>query len=167
MPGFGGELDIIQSLTSITDTYVFSPTVVNQARFGFSRLRVTSVPIEPFTSNQFGITNPIGNLFPGLPTIVLPGLFTLGSSSFADQSSRINAWTVSDTVSIVAGNHRLRIGGEYRRSQVNFYFNAFSRGFLQFSPTTLNPFSAFTNFLTGQRHLHRRLGRLRPRAPHE
>ncbi len=149
LPGFGGELDIIQSLTSITDTYVFSPTVVNQARFGFSRLRVTSVPIEPFTSNQFGITNPIGNLFPGLPTIVLPGLFTLGSSSFADQSSRINAWTVSDTVSIVAGNHRLRIGGEYRRSQVNFYFNAFSRGFLQFSPTTLNPFSAFTNFLTG------------------
>jgi hypothetical protein len=149
LPGFGGELDIIQNLTSLTDTYVFSPSVVNQARFGFSRLRVTSTPIEPFTANQFGISNPIGNLFPGLPTIVLPGLFTLGSSSFADQSSRINAWTFNDTLSVVAGNHRLRIGGEYRHSQVNFYFNAFSRGFLQFSPTTANPFSAFTNFLTG------------------
>ncbi|MBD0370101.1 MAG: TonB-dependent receptor [Pyrinomonadaceae bacterium] len=149
LPGFGGNLDIIQSLASLTDTYVFSPNVVNQARFGFSRLRVTSVPVEPFTGAQFGITNPIGNLFPGLPTIVLPGLFTLGSSSFADQSSRINAWSVNDTLSIVAGNHRLRVGGEYRYSQVNFYFNAFSRGFLQFSPTTLNPFSAFTNFLTG------------------
>lgn len=149
LPGFGGNLDIIQSLTSLTDTYVFSPTVVNQARFGFSRLRVTSVPVEPFTANQFGINNPIGNLFPGLPTVVLPGLFTLGSSSFADQSSRINAWTLNDTLSIVAGNHRLRIGGEYRYSQVNFYFNAFSRGFLQFSPTTANPFSSFTNFLTG------------------
>jgi hypothetical protein len=149
LPGFGGELDIIQSLTSLTDTYVFSPSVVNQARFGFSRLRVTSVPVEPFTGAQFSINNPIGNLFPGLPTIVLPGLFTLGSSSFADQSSRINAWTLNDTLSIVAGNHRLRVGGEYRYSQVNFYFNAFSRGFLQFSPTTANPFSAFTNFLTG------------------
>jgi outer membrane receptor protein involved in Fe transport len=149
LPGFGGNLDIIQSLFSLTDTYVFSPNVVNQARFGFSRLRVTSTPIEPFTGAQFGISNPIGNLFPGLPTIVLPGLFTLGSSSFADQSSRINAWSANDTLSIVAGNHRLRIGGEYRHSQVNFYFNAFSRGFLQFSPTTLNPFSAFTNFLTG------------------
>lgn len=149
LPGFGGNLDIIQSLTSLTDTYIFSPNVVNQARLGFSRLRVTSTPIEPFTSNQFGIANPIGNLFPGLPTIVLPGLFTLGSSSFADQSSRINAWTFNDTLSIVAGNHRLRLGGEYRYSQVNFYFNAFSRGFLQFSPTTANPFSAFTNFLTG------------------
>jgi hypothetical protein len=149
LPGFGGNLDIIQSLTSLTDTYVFSPNVVNQARLGFSRLRVTSTPVEPFTAGQFGITNPIGNLFPGLPTIVLPGLFTLGSSSFADQSSRINAWTFNDTISIVAGNHRLRIGGEFRRSQVNFYFNAFSRGFLQFSPTTANPFSAFTNFLTG------------------
>jgi hypothetical protein len=149
LPGFGGELDIIQSLASLTDTYVFSPNVVNQARFGFSRLRVTSTPVEPFTGAEFGISNPIGNLFPGLPTIVLPGLFTLGSSSFADQSSRINAWTLNDTLSIVAGNHRLRVGGEYRHSQVNFYFNAFSRGFLQFSPTTANPFSAFTNFLTG------------------
>jgi hypothetical protein len=149
LPGFGGNLDIIQTLTSLTDTYVFSANVVNQARFGFSRLRVTSTPVEPFTGAQFGINNPIGNLFPGLPTIVLPGLFTLGSSSFADQSSRINAWSMNDTLSIVAGNHRLRVGGEYRYSQVNFYFNAFSRGFLQFSPTTANPFSAFTNFLTG------------------
>src|SRR5256885_5208359 len=43
LPGTGGSLDIIQDLNSITDTYVFSPNVVNQARFGFSRLRVTSV----------------------------------------------------------------------------------------------------------------------------
>ncbi|HEY0384939.1 MAG TPA: TonB-dependent receptor, partial [Pyrinomonadaceae bacterium] len=141
LPGFGGTLDIIQTLSSITDNYVFSPNVVNQARFGFSRLRVTSAPVEPFTAQQFGITSPLASLFPGLPTISVTGLFTLGSSPFADQSSRINAFTYSDTLSIVKGNHRLRIGGEYRRSQVNFYFNAFSRGQLIFSN--------FTNFLLG------------------
>jgi hypothetical protein len=142
LPGTGGTLHIIQSLNSLTDTYVFNSNIVNQARFGFSRLRVTSLPVEPFTAQQFGISNPIGNLFPGMPTITVTGLFTLGSSPFADQSSRINAYTVSDTVSIVAGNHRIRTGGEYRRSQVNFYFNAFSRGQLIF-PT-------FANFLLGQ-----------------
>src|SRR5215217_7412911 len=141
LPGTGGSLDIIQDLNSITDTYVVSPNVVNQARFGFSRLRVTSVAEEPFTAEQFGINTPLKNLFPGMPTLTVTGLFTLGSSPFADQSSRINAFTYGDTLSVVAGNHRLRFGGEYRRSQVNFYFNAFSRGQVIFS--------SFNNFLVG------------------
>lgn len=141
LPGTGGSLDIIQELNSITDTYVFSPNVVNQARFGFSRLRVTSLPEEPFTAADLGINNPLKNLFPGMPTLTVTGLFTFGSSPFADQSSRINAFTYGDTLSIVAGDHRLRLGGEYRRSQVNFYFNAFSRGQIIFS--------SFNNFLIG------------------
>ncbi len=141
LPGTGGSLDIIQDLNSITDTYVFSPNVVNQARFGFSRLRVTSVAEEPFTAQQLGINSPLRNLFPGAPTLTVTGLFTLGSSPFADQSSRINAYTVGDTLSVVSGNHRFRFGGEYRRSQVNFYFNAFSRGQVIFS--------TFNNFLIG------------------
>ena len=141
LPGFGGTLSIIQELNSINDTYVFNPNLINQARFGFSRLRVTSVPEEPFTASQFGIKNPLGNLFPGMPTLTVTGLFTLGSSPFADQSSRINAFTYADTVSIVRGNHRIRVGGEYRRSQVNFYFNAFSRGQIIFAN--------FPSFLTG------------------
>jgi hypothetical protein len=142
LPGTGGDLDIIQTLSSLTDTYVFGPNVINQARFGFSRLRVTSVPEEPFTAQQFGITNPLGNLFAGMPTLTVTGLFTLGSSPLADQSSRINSFTFQDTVSIVRGRHRIKVGAEYRRSQVNFYFNAFSRGQLIF-PT-------FANFLLGQ-----------------
>jgi Carboxypeptidase regulatory-like domain/TonB dependent receptor len=142
LPGTGGDLDIIQTLSSLTDTYVFSPNLINQARFGFSRLRVTSVPEEPFTSQQFGIANPLGNLFQGMPTLTVTGLFTLGSSPLADQSSRINSFTFQDSVSVVKGRHRIKTGAEYRRSQVNFYFNAFSRGQLIF-PT-------FSNFLLGQ-----------------
>jgi hypothetical protein len=141
LPGTGGSLDIIQELTSITDTYVLTPNIVNQARFGFSRLRVTSVPEEPFTSAALGINSPLRNLFPGMPTLTVTGLFTLGSSPFADQSSRINAFTYGDTLSVVAGDHRLRFGGEYRRSQINFYFNAFSRGQIIFAN--------FNNFLVG------------------
>lgn len=141
LPGTGGSLDIIQDLNSLTHTWVMSPNIVNQARFGFSRLRVTSEAEEPFTAAQFGINTPLRNLFPGMPTFTVTGLFTLGSSPFADQSSRINAFTYGDTLSVVAGNHRLRFGGEYRRSQVNFYFNAFSRGQVIFS--------SFNNFLIG------------------
>ena len=67
--------------------------------------------------------------------------FAFGSSVLADQSSRINGYNFQDTVSIVSGKHRIRVGGEYRYSTVKFYFNSFSRGQVIFS--------SFNNFLTG------------------
>jgi hypothetical protein len=142
--GFGGDLKIRQTLLSFTDNYVLSSNITNQARFGFSRLLVTSMPQEPFTAAQFGINNPLANLYPGAPTLTVAGLdsnFVFGSATLADQSSRINAYTAQDTVSIVAGKHRLRVGGEFRASTVKFYFNAFSRGQILFT--------SFNNFLTG------------------
>jgi len=142
--GFGGDLTIKQKLYSITDNYVFSSNVVNQARFGFNRLRVTSVPEEPFTAAQFGIASSLSSLYPGAPTIQVAGAdssFFFGSGTLADQSSRINGYNFNDTLSVTAGNHRLRFGGEFRFSQVKFYFNAFSRGQLIFA--------GFNNFLTG------------------
>ena len=142
--GFGGDLTIKQKLYSITDSYVFSPNIVNQARFGFSRLRVTSVPEEPFTAASLGIASPLAATFPGAPTIRVLGLdsaFFFGSGTLADQSSRINAYTAGDTLSITHGKHRIKVGGEYRASTVKFYFNAFSRGQLLFA--------SFRDFLTG------------------
>ncbi len=142
--GFGGDLAIKQTLLSFTDTYIINSNISNQARFGFNRLLVTSVPEEPFTANQLGITSPLQNLFPGAPTLTVAGLdanFAFGSSVLADQSSRINAYSLQDTVSIVSGKHRIRIGGEFRYSTVKFYFNSFSRGQVIFS--------SFNNFLTG------------------
>ena len=147
--GFGGDLSIKQKLYSITDSYVFSSNVVNQFRLGFSRIRVTSVPEEPFSASQLGINNPLSSLYPGAPTLSFAGsdsVFFFGSSTLADQSSRINAYTASDTLSWTVGNHRLKFGGEYRFSQVKFYFNAFSRGQIIYGNTTQ---TAFQNFLQG------------------
>ena len=129
--GFGGDLQIRQFLYSVTDTHIFSPNVVNQAKFGFSRLRVTSVPEEPFSAASLGISSSLASLFPGAPTISVAGLdssFIFGSGTLADQSSRINGYSFGDTLSVTAGNHRLKMGAEYRYSTVKFYFNAFSRG---------------------------------------
>lgn len=141
LPGTGADLTVVQTLNSITDTYVFNSSVVNQARFGYTRLRNTSAPEEPFTAAELGITSPLQNLFPGMPTFIVTGLFAFGSSPFADQSSRINAFTYGDTLSVLAGSHHFRMGGEYRRSQLNFFFNSFSRGQITFA--------SFNDFLAG------------------
>ncbi len=133
LPGFGGNLENEQRLLSLDETHIFSPTLINVFRFGFSRLRVTSTPEEPFTNAQFGITNPIAGFFPGMSTIGVVGQWTIGSNAFADQSSRINMFQIGDTVSLTHGRHQLRIGGEARRAQVNFFFNAFTRGQMNFA----------------------------------
>lgn len=153
--GFGADLTIKQKLYSIADTYVFSSNVVNQARVGYSRIRVTSFPDEPFTAAEVGIANPLASLYPGAPTLSFAGIdsvFFAGSSPLADQSSRINAYTANDTLSWTAGDHRLKFGGEYRFSQVKFYFNAFTRGQINYTDTFtsgVRTASAFQNFLLG------------------
>lgn len=142
--GFGGDIPITQLLWSLTDNYSFSSRISNQARLGLNSIEATSRPQEPFTAAQLGITSPFASLYPGAPTIQVAGTdssFFFGSSPLGDQHSKIDAWTLQDTVSIVKGKHRIRIGGEYRHSVLDFYFNAFTRGQLVFS--------SFNNFLLG------------------
>ena len=142
--GFGGDIPITQILYSLTDNYSFSSRISNQARLGLNSIEATSTPQEPFTAAQLGITSPFASLYPGAPTIQVAGSdssFFFGSSPLGDQHSKIDAWTAQDTVSIVSGKHRIRVGGEYRHSVLDFFFNAFTRGQLIFS--------SFNNFLIG------------------
>lgn len=142
--GFGGDIPITQILYSLTDNYALSPNITNQARFGINSIEATSTPEEPFTAAQLGITTPFASLYPGAPTLQVAGVdssFFFGSSPLGDQHSKINAYTVQDTVSLVAGKHRFRVGGEFRHSTLDFFFNAFTRGQIIFS--------SFNNFLIG------------------
>lgn len=142
--GFGGNIPIRQILYSLTDNYTFTPKITNQARFGINSIEATSTPEEPFTAAQLGMTTPFASLFPGAPTIQVAGAdssFFFGSSPLGDQHSKIDVWSVQDTLSIVRGKHRIRVGGEFRHSTLDFFFNAFTRGQLVFS--------SFNNFLLG------------------
>jgi len=142
--GFGGDVPIDQILYSLTDNYTFSSKISNQARFGLNSIEATSTPQEPFTATQLGITTPFASLYPGAPTIQVAGVdssFFFGTSPLADQHSKIDAWTAQDTLSIIAGRHRIRVGGEFRHSTLDFFFNAFTRGQLIFS--------SFNNLLIG------------------
>lgn len=141
-PGYGGDLEVNNRVLSLTDTHVFNSGIVNEARFGFSRIRTLSFPEEPFTASEFGIRNPLGSLFPGLPTIGVTGAFTIGSTTLADEGAAVNTFTLGDTVSMIRGRHAIRLGAEVRRNQANLFFNFFSRGQLIFNN--------FQDFLRGQ-----------------
>ena len=96
---------------------------------GSSANRNNSEAISYFTNAEFGIQNPLAANVPDLSQINVAagtGATAVGDpirfGSLAD-GIRIfdvqNTFTYADTLSITKGKHSLRVGGEFRRNQLN------------------------------------------------
>jgi len=93
-------------LLKLTHTHTFSPTVLNEAGFGFNRAR-----IDPRSADSDEIRNfPITALGSGSAGVG-PGLFDLRVAN--------NSFTWLDTLSWVKGNHQLKFGTQIIRNQAN------------------------------------------------
>jgi hypothetical protein len=144
IPGYGGSIEFNNRVFTLADTHVFNSHLINEARFGFSRINGPSTPQEPFQGSDFGISNPLcaGTAsFCGMPTIAVTNAFSLGSTTLADQRSTVETFQYSDMLSWTHGRHFLRFGGDVRHYDVNFYFNFYSRGQITFN--------TFKDFLQG------------------
>jgi hypothetical protein len=129
----------------------FSPTIVNEARFGFTRVRWdNSIPTDP--SGNFGLT---GNSKVGIPfvgTQLYPGFSGQSISNNASyigtsantQILRDNTFNYYDNLTWQRGRHYLSIGGQATRYQQN-YLNASNFGFLG----TFSYSGAFTGLAGG------------------
>jgi hypothetical protein len=118
-----------QRTFSVTDVHIFSPTLINEFRAGFFRNRNNSEATAYHTNAQFGIVSPVAGEVPDLSQINIgagSGATSLGDpirfGSLAD-GTRIfdvqNTFTFANTLSWTKGRHSLRIGGEFRRNQMN------------------------------------------------
>jgi len=99
--------------------YIFSPSVVNQFLFGFSRRfrGETSNTLGQGFPEQIGLTGVQNTTFPcikfrGSPYQEL--LNNCGASEFAD-----NVYQMNDSVSWIKGKHNFKFGGEARFLQFN------------------------------------------------
>lgn len=129
VPGFPSLRTFRNRNLSIAETHIFSPTLVNQIRLGYSRVagaggaggtvRDTDVGIQRFSDPGVDI----------LPQIQVLGAFTLGNSANDRAVTANNNFHYQDTLSWTRGTHNLRIGGEVFRNQFNEKFD-FSSGFI-------------------------------------
>ena len=141
LPGFGTNLQVNNRIFSLQQIHTFSPTTVNEARFGYNFIRNDEVPQEPVKDSDLGITRVSASSFPGLPLIVLNS----GGASFGTNSILLHGITPSlsfaDSLLLQRGKHYLRVGGELRHLQwkVNAAVNSFGE----------IDFLSFQDFLTG------------------
>ena len=100
----------------LTDTFIFSPHVTNEFRFGFSRtLLAFSAPYDTQSVlSTAGLENAAGlDGLPGLSFVNFSGMSALSFSQNVDQVKGI-----TDNFSIFKGNHSLKMGMLFNRSDV-------------------------------------------------
>lgn len=134
--------------------HTFSPTIVNEARFGFTRVRWdNSIPTDP--SGNFGLTGDqkVGipftgaQLYPGFSGQSLNNNASYLGTNANTQILRDNTFNYYDNLTWQHGRHFLSIGVQATRYQQN-YLNASNFGFLG----TFNysgVFTSNTNVSTG------------------
>jgi len=140
--GFGGGDFTDRSLNlAVGQTHAFSATLINEARFGYSRLRTSSQPASSLISGvpaQFGIQGiPQTAQNGGLPTIAISGLANLGAGAFASPNRRISdTIQFTENLTKVHGGHSFKGGFEYQRLHFPWVDPAWSRGQFNFGGYT-------------------------------
>src|SRR5258705_4799059 len=145
VPGFGAEQTNNNRLVSLQEIHTFSPTAINEARFGYNFIRQVSLPREPVNDSDMGISRANANAFPGLPLIrIAPNAGGIGfgtATTIIDQHVAAPSTTLADVLSITRNKHSLRMGIEVISYQVNVESNFSNRGQIDFN--------SFGEFLTG------------------
>jgi Carboxypeptidase regulatory-like domain/TonB-dependent Receptor Plug Domain/TonB dependent receptor len=113
-------------------THIFSPTLLNEARFGFAR--VDTQRIQPYASDtdipeQFGIGGiPDAPNNGGLPTYTISGLTELGASPWQPTHETNTTYQLTENLTKVVGKHSFKGGFEFQHVDLVFFQPAYSRG---------------------------------------
>jgi len=134
---------------NVTETHLFSPTLVNEFRFGFVHINDVLANINPVTATDLGIDRPTNNVTQSIYKFVFASSgFEIGPAPFANQSQNQNNLDFVDTVSWVKGRHVFRFGGEFTHVGLDKNFPQVFNGELFFTNTP-DGNTDFQNFLLG------------------
>jgi len=138
-----------------TETHLFSPTLVNELRFGFVHINDQLNNVDPVTTSDIGILRPTTSVTKSIYKFVFASSgFEIGPAPFGNQHQAQNNYNFVDTVSWVKGAHLFRFGGEFTRVNLDKLFPQVFNGELFFTNTPSNgplatPTTDFQNFLLG------------------
>ena len=143
-----------------SNTRTLSATLVNDARFGYTKFFNSIGTLSAYTNNVVGALN-IPNLEPGspvawgIPDISFTGFNDIGDANDGPFAVDNNTLQFVDKLTWLKGRHTIGMGAEYARQHFNEVGNQFSRGIFSFQANrTTNPANntggyAFAEFLLG------------------
>jgi hypothetical protein len=161
LPGFNTETPTRVQLVSISYVHIFSPTKINEVRYGWNRFAEGFFPQDQnFDPSSIGLCNvPTTTPQISCSTSSLP-LFAIGTFSQVGAGSSVPRHRVDsnnqfiDDFSWKLNKHDLKFGFEFRRTSIQQFFDKYFRGKLTFAPNDSSNSGAtgegsLTNLLEG------------------
>jgi outer membrane receptor protein involved in Fe transport len=139
LPGSGAISRVRGHHAALGETHSVRPNIVNEARFGFARLALGRVSENAYKRDivtEIGLRGVqfAGPEVWGVPSMTVPGYTTMGDDNFfLPMLLRDNTFQWLDTLSIIAGRHTIKVGGELRRFQFNITQLFTPRGDIRFN----------------------------------
>ncbi|MBV9264556.1 MAG: carboxypeptidase regulatory-like domain-containing protein [Acidobacteriaceae bacterium] len=122
---------------AISETHVFSPTMVNEVNVGYNRIfdYITSQGTGSCCAAALGIPGAnLGGVSCGLTsTQVSGGFWSLGDRGFSPFIGGTNVFTAADSLDMVRGNHDIKVGFAIRANQMNTRTQGFQDGYWIYS----------------------------------
>jgi hypothetical protein len=134
VPGYGTDQTINNRVAAIQDIHFFTPALTNELRLGYASNSNNTIPHEPVTDSEIGVSRPNAGDLPGLPMIrIAPaaGGVIVGTPTNINPA-KPSVTTLADSLSFLRRNHTLRTGFETRYNEVNFTGQVFTRGQIDF-----------------------------------
>jgi len=124
---------------ALSETHSFSPTTINEARVGYSRLATSQ--FQPYADTmgipaQFGIQAiPQIPHNGGLPFINVTGLNNLGPAGFVPGERFSETTQITDNLTKIYGGHTFKGGVEFQHLRFPWFAPAYPRGYFSFDGT--------------------------------
>jgi hypothetical protein len=145
---FPFDIPVAARFLSVNETHLFKPTLVNDFRFGYVRMKYSLLNQPPVTADDLGIDRPSNSITQSIYkfTFNTSGL-QIGPTPPADQFQTQNNFNFVDTLSWVKGAHDIRFGGEYTRVNLDKLFPQTFNGQIFFNNG--GGYTDWQNFLQG------------------
>ena len=151
-PNQGGYTQGLRAQNAVlSETHLFSPTVVNELRLGYTRMKNSNLPVGLGTNytEQAGIHGfeQTSLNFPGFPQLSISGFTGINGNAYQPIINPTNMYEIVESVSIIRGRHTIKAGADLRKYDLSSTNSANSRGSFSFNGTYSG--NAFADFLTG------------------
>jgi hypothetical protein len=137
VPGFGNTLDRRAQNAAVSGVSVLSPRLLNEARFGYTRVsgQVNQQGQGTSLNRQLGLPELSANPRDwGLSFVTVTGYSALGQEYNNPQKGTTDAFQVTDTVTWTPGAHQVKAGVDIRAVRQDAFRDVQARGNIAFTP---------------------------------
>jgi hypothetical protein len=135
IPGFGCKDGLTVQLALLSETHVFTPTLLNEVRLNYERFRQSGIQ-QDVNDNYPALNGASSGAYSnntGLPVTSVSGFGSLGGSYAMPQQRFDNTYQLSDTLTYLHHHHTFKVGADLRRADSLDNTAYYGRGSLTFT----------------------------------